>query len=116
MVQHAELTRDTAAQAVTPSDLAEDQLGTSGANITVAAGVASSQGDPAPRTGILIVGMAAGMSARVRIGNNPTALITDARYVGPNVWHFPIIRGNQISFFGDAGITTDTITVCMAKG
>lgn len=116
MVQHAELTRESAVQAVCPSDVDADLLGTTGANISVAAGAASAQSDPAPREGVLIVGMGAGMSARVRIGSNPTALVSDPLYVGPNVWHFPVKKNDIISFFGDAGITTANVTVCMAKG
>lgn len=116
MVQHAELTRDDAAQAVCPSEVAADQLGGSGTNISVAAGVTSTQSDPAPRNGVMIVSMFAGMAARVRINQNPTAVGTDQGYMGPNVWHFPVKAGDRISFFGEAGITTANVSVGMAKG
>ncbi|MGI9494207.1 MAG: hypothetical protein ACR2QF_17590 [Geminicoccaceae bacterium] len=113
MAQHAELTRDSAAQAVCPSTETSDLLGTAGANIVVTSGVVSAQSDPAPRSGIVIVGFPAGFDARVRIGDNPTALATDPLYLGPNVWHFPVLQGDIISLFG--GAVTGTVTVCMAK-
>ncbi len=114
MVQHAELTRESAAQAVCPSDVAADQLGAAGANIVVTAGVLSAQSDPAPRAGVMIIGMPSGFDCRLRINDDPTALNTDALYLGPNVWHFPVKRNDRVSFFG--GSLTGTVTVCMAKG
>ena len=114
MAKHAELTRETAAQAVAPSHVAADQLGTSGCNIVVTTGVVSAQSDPAPRDGIAIVGFPNGFDAHLRIDTDPTALVTDALYLGPNVWHFPVSKGERFSFFG--GSATGTVSVCMAKG
>ncbi|MDB4306291.1 hypothetical protein N9980_01875 [bacterium] len=115
MVQHAELTRESAAQAVTPSSATADLLGGSGAaSLLVTSGVLSAQSDPAPRPGIMIIGMPNGFDCRLRIEQNPTALVTDPLYLGPNVWHFPVLEGDRVSFFG--GAVTATVTVCMAKG
>ena len=80
----------------------------------VTSGVVSAQSDPAPRNGMMIVGLPNGFDCRLRIDDDPTALATDALYLGPNVWHFPVSRGERISFFG--GSITATVTVCMAKG
>lgn len=115
MTFSAEITADAPAQAVIASAATADQLGTSGSNISVAAGVASTQSDPAPRDGIVVVALNAGMSCRIRKGTDPTAIATDPLYMGPNVWHFPIRRNERLSFFGDAGITTANITVAMAE-
>ncbi len=115
MVQHAELTRESAAQAVSPSNVDADQLGTAGTNVSVAAGAASVS-DPFPRKGVVIVSMFAGMAARVRIGPSVTAIATDQGYMGPNVWHFPVRPGDRVSFFGEAGITTANVSVGMAAG
>ena len=115
MVQHAELTRDTAAQAVCPSSETDDLLGAaSTANLTVTSGAQSAQSLAAPRDGVMIVGFPNGFDARVVINDNPTATGNDPLYMGPNVWHFPVRQGDRIRFFG--GALTSTVTICMAKG
>ena len=114
MTYHAELTSDDAAQAVSPSTASDDLLGASNnANISVAAGAQSAQSLPAPREGIMIVGFPNGFDARVSIGPNPAAANTHPLYMGPNVWHFPVERGDRIQFFG--GSVAGTVTVCMAR-
>jgi len=67
----------------------------------------------APADGTVIVGLPSGLAVRVRIGDAVTALATDALYVGPMAWHFPIVEGHLVSLLGDGG--GGTATVCMAK-
>lgn len=115
MVQHAELTRDSAAQAVCPSTIPSDLLGAlNTANLAVSAGAQSAQSLEAPRSGVMIVGFPNGFDARIDIGANPVAANIHPLYMGPNVWHFPVNKGDRIQFFG--GAVTGTVTICMAKG
>lgn len=109
----AEITRGTAAQAVGPSSETADQLGGSGANISVSAGTLATVSGPAPRDGLMIVGMPNGFDCRVRLGSDPVALATDAQYFGPYVWNFPVKAGERISIFG--GDNAGVVTVCMAR-
>lgn len=111
MAYNAELTRTTAAQAVSPSTETVDLLGTLGADLDLLAG-APQASTAAPRDGLIIVGMPSGFSGRIRIGANPTALSSDPFYPGPMVWHFPIREGEAVSIYPEAAAT---VTVCMAK-
>ena len=111
MAYNAELTRTTAAQAVSPSTETVDLLGTAGADLSLVTGAAQTA-TAAPRDGLIIVGMPSGFSGRIRIGASPTALSSDPFYPGPMVWHFPIREGEAISIYPEADAK---VTVCMAK-
>lgn len=100
---------------VRPSFAAADQLGTgTGADTSVVADAASN-GDPAPRDGIVIVGLPAGADCRIRIGLNAVATINDHRLAGAGVHHFPIRQGERVSLFGQTAVATFTATLSMAE-
>ncbi len=94
-------------QAVRPDHTAT--LGTVGGSAVLAVpSGAAINSQVAPTGGMVQFFVDAGAVVSVRIGTGVTALATDMRYPGPNVWHMPIEAGERISFFGQGGASTAT--------
>jgi len=112
MVMHAELTRATAAQCVTPDH--ESPLGTiNGVKTSLVIPTGGSiESDPAPRDGVAVVTFPA-IAVRVRVSVNALATADDQAYIGAYTDYFVVREGERISLFGDGG--TGTATIGMAK-
>jgi len=88
------------------------QLGSSGADITISNGSAN-HSTAAPRRGVVILTLPSSAIVRLRVGAAVVAVATDAMYLGPAVYHLPILAGERVSIYGDA--STGTATVTMAR-
>lgn len=98
------------AQALAPDH--DAQLGTSGAELTVV-NADTVESAAAPKRGIVVISIPAGLTVRIRIGNAVTASENDQAYFGGSIWHFPILGGERVSLYGDG--SGGTVTVSMAR-
>jgi len=88
------------------------QLGSAGAELTISNGSANNS-QAAPSRGVVILALPSATVVRLRIGAGAVAVATDSMYLGPAVYHFPILLGERVSVYGDA--SSGTATVAMAR-
>ncbi len=108
MTLSVDFIRGQTVQAVSPDHTT--QLGGSGASLTVPSSAVANS-DPTPRRGIAMVTIPAGSSGSIRIGEAVIATADDQVYPGGDVYALPILEGERVSIFGDAGGFTASVSM-----
>lgn len=114
----AYFSRGMPVQAITPSSVLADQIGAGTRAAHAVTNGAAANSAVAPRDGVALVfippgatGVAGADAARIAIGLDAVAVVTDMIYPGPWIYPFPIKRGERVSIFGDGASFTCSIVM-----